>query len=460
MRQVSVKGKLAKVLQYGIALALVLPAVGLLAFGPRAIDELPKDRVIVDYWETWTGHEAEAMRQIVGDFNGTVGEKEGIFVRYLSTANVEQKTLIATAAGVPPDVAGLADTDLALFASRQAILPLDDLAAAEGIGSNTYKKVFWDVCHYDGHLYAIVSTGYDYALYVNKEKMRAAGIDPDRAPATLAELDADARKMDEIGPGGAIKVAGFLPTEPGWVLNQMPYWFGGDWWDAAQQRFTFNDPRVVATFRWVQGYPKRLGVAAVRAFGSALGNFDSPQNAFFSQVVATEIQGTFFSSFIDERAPQLEGKYGVVPFPSEGGKLKDVTVCSSNLLTIPRGAKHPKEAFEFIAFVTRQEEMEKLSNLHGKISPLSRVSESFYAHHTNPYIRLFDRLAASPNARECAEVPIMPEVTDEMRNFTDKLNALNTTPEEGLDQVQETLQAKYDAFAAEQQLREREGKTQ
>ena len=45
-----------------------------------------------------------------------------------------------------------------------------------------------------------------------------------------------------------------------------------------------------------------------------------------------------------------------------------------------------------------QDEMEKLANLHCKISPLARVSDEFLTHHTNPYIRVFDALAASPNA--------------------------------------------------------------
>src|SRR5262245_9954907 len=96
--------------------ALALSAVLLLAFGPRAGDEFPKDYVIVDYWEKWTGVEEAAMRQIVDDFNATVGREKRIYVRYLSTSAVVEKTLVSTAGGVPPDIAGLYNQNIPQFA--------------------------------------------------------------------------------------------------------------------------------------------------------------------------------------------------------------------------------------------------------------------------------------------------------------------------------------------------------
>ena len=57
------------------------------------------------------------MKQIVDDFNATVGREEKIFVNYLSMSSVDQKTLLATAAGVPPDVAGVWDNQVRQFAA-------------------------------------------------------------------------------------------------------------------------------------------------------------------------------------------------------------------------------------------------------------------------------------------------------------------------------------------------------
>jgi multiple sugar transport system substrate-binding protein len=299
----------------------------------------------------------------------------------------------------------------------------------------------------------LISTGFDYALYVNTAKMRAAGLDPAKPPQTIAELDAYAQKMDVIDPSGHIRVAGYLPFEPGWTLNETPFWFGGSWWDAKHQRFNFNDPHVVEAFRWVQSYSKRLGANAVATYTSGVGQYDTPQNSFMAETIAMETQGTFFANNVQTHDPALTRHWAVFPAPAVAASLTDVTCCASDVLVIPRGAKHPHEAFAFMTYVSRQDVQEKLANLHCKISALNKASDNFLNHHRNPFIRVFERLAHSPNAQSQPDIPIQAEVTDELTNFTDRLRLLDVTPEQGLAELQVTLQAKLDRFNQEQQLR-------
>src|SRR5436190_16227785 len=151
----SLRNRMSSVVKTVIIVALGGGAVLLLAFGPRATDQFPKDRVVIDYWEKWTGHEEAAMRQIVNDFNASVGREKNIYVRYLSTSAVVDKTLVATAGGVPPDIAGLYNQNIPQFASQNALEPLDQMADSRGITARTYKKVFWDECCYAEHLYGL-----------------------------------------------------------------------------------------------------------------------------------------------------------------------------------------------------------------------------------------------------------------------------------------------------------------
>ena len=439
-------------------LVLGVPAVALLVKGPRGGEAVPAHRTVVEYWEKWNGEEEAAMRRVVDGFNDTVGRDKGIYVRYLSTSAVDQKTLTATAAGTPPDVAGVWDKNVAQFAAMDALEPLGDLAAAHGIGPGTYKPVYWDACHYQGTLYALVSTPNAVALHYNREQfarsapaLRAAGLDPGRAPRTIGELDAYAKALDQKDRDGRIAVAGYLPTEPGWYTDYTCYWFGGSWWDEPHHRFTFTDPAVVNAYTWIQSYSKRLGTAATSEFRGGMGTFDSPQNPFISGTLAMEQQGTFMANFIRHLRPSMD--WGAAPFPSAVPGLTDVAYCESDVLVIPRRAAHPAEAFEFLAYVNRQDVMERLCDDHCKVSPLARVSESFLAHHHNPNIRLFERLAASPNARHAPQVPILAEVSDAMTVFTQRLALLEVTPEQGLVRLQDEYTRKYDAFMAIQRRR-------
>src|SRR3954447_15313500 len=90
-----------------ILLLMLAGGAALLAFGPRPDHRVPDGVTVVQYWEKWQGAEADAMRAVVSDFNDTVGKEKKIYVQYISLANVQYKTLAATAGGVPPDIAGL-----------------------------------------------------------------------------------------------------------------------------------------------------------------------------------------------------------------------------------------------------------------------------------------------------------------------------------------------------------------
>ena len=276
---------------------------------------------------------------------------------------------------------------------------------------------------------AAVALHYNKELFLNKEKeLRAAGLDAHRAPRTLDELDRYAKILDEsvTEPNGRknIKVTGYLPMEPGWFLQYTGYWFGAEMFDKKTQKINLTSPEMIKAFTWVQSYSKRLGKESMTEFRSGFGSFASAQNPFLAGTIAMEQQGPWMANYIENLNPKMnrwkmskeeEAKlpreqrranyvWGAAPFPSAVPGLKDVTYCGFDILVIPRGAKHKKEAFEFIAYVNRQDVIEKLNMLHCKNSPLAKVSDKFLSEHPNPYIDVFEKLAASPQrARRSAD---------------------------------------------------------
>ncbi|HEX4055374.1 MAG TPA: extracellular solute-binding protein [Tepidisphaeraceae bacterium] len=450
-----------------ILLAMLAGVVWLLAWQPSPpVPEQRRNDVVVQYWEKWTGVEQDAIQQIVDDFNDTVGKEKHIYVDMLSMSNIDQKTLVATAAGEPPDVAGLWDTKIPQFGELGALTPLDDMAAAHGITAGYYKPVYWRGCHYNGHLYSLVSTPATIALFYNTKifhenaaELRAAGLDPDRAPRTLHELDRYASVLNtfKIGPDGRkhLDRAGYIPMLPGWYITDMPIWFGADEWDEKTKRFTLTDPGVIAAFNWIQSYSIKLGADAVTEMQTSQGGFNSVENEFIAGTVAMEMQGPWMANYIHHWKPEMDHDWAAAPFPSAVGQ-KLVTYAPFDALAIPVGAKHKKEAFEFIAYINRQDVMEKLCMLHCKNSPLAKVSNYFLTHHPNPYIRVFEELAWSPNAHITMQCPIASEAGQELLALAQGVVALQLDPETALREAQVRLQARYDDFEAKQKIRQRD----
>jgi len=310
------------------------------------------------------------------------------------------------------------------------------------------------------------------------EELRAAGLDPERAPRTLEEFDKYCRAIDTFKtfPDGSrrLVLAGHIPMEPGWYMNDMPYYFGGDTVDISNHRLTFLTPQCLEAFNWIRSFSQRLGTDMVSDFRSGFGSFNSTQNAFITHEVAMVLQGPWMANYIEDLQPSMNRvkwskeeerklprerrkenyEWGFAPFPAAHG-LQNVSYDALDVLCIPRGARHKKEAFEFIAYVSRQDVMEKLCMLHCKNSPLAKVSSNYLENHPNPYIEVFDMLAAAPNAHGTAQIPVHPQVDQELTVAVERIYLQQTSTEDALKQAQDRAQAKWDQFSAIQAERKK-----
>src|SRR5574340_1680466 len=125
------------------------------------------------------------MRAVVDRYNR---RQHRIFVDMLTISQIDQKLLLATAGGAPPDVVGLWSNNMSNFADKQVLRPLDDLLARDHITRADYIPAYYDLGEYHGHMYALPTTPASVALHWNKQLFRQAGLDPERPPRTLEEL--------------------------------------------------------------------------------------------------------------------------------------------------------------------------------------------------------------------------------------------------------------------------------
>ena len=85
----------------------------------------------------------------------------------------------------------------------------------------------------------------NFPFFWNKATLRQAGRNPDRAPATVDELDQAAQTLNREA-GGQWERVGFVPWSwygTGNSVVTAAYAFGGSFYDRDRDRATFNHPR-------------------------------------------------------------------------------------------------------------------------------------------------------------------------------------------------------------------------
>ncbi len=156
--------------------------------------------------------------------------------------------------------------------------------------------------------------------------------------------------------------------------------------------------------------------------------------------VAMVLQGVWMDNFIQQFAPGLE--YGVAPWPAAQPGQENFTMADLDVLTIPRGAKHPRAAWEFIRYVnsinTRAQRFEELTGvellcyLQKKQSPLKQWSPFFEQQHPHPHIALFRALGDSPQAIHFPKIGIWQEYRREIDSVFESVRLLAKPPEDAL----------------------------
>ncbi|GHC06634.1 ABC transporter substrate-binding protein [Cerasicoccus arenae] len=392
-------------------------------------------RIEIEYWEKWTGFERDAMADLVNQYNAS---QDRVFIKFLSVSNIDRKLMLATAGGNPPDVAGIWSSNLSVFASNGALTPLDKKLAQSSLEENDYLPSVWQQLTVYNRVWALPTTPGSNALHWNKRLFREAGLDPERPPKTIAELESYNDRLTQFNDAGRIELMGHLPMEPGWWSANWSIWFGGDIWDG-HSRVTATSEANMAALDWIESYPERYGAEALMGFRQLSGVFASPENPFFRERVAMVLQGPWMYNFINNFA-QPDFEYGVAPFPTLREEDYGASLVECDCLVIPQGAKHPEEAFTFIEWLQRPKQLEALSLAQLKFSPLQEVSEDFYARHPNPYIRVYRELAENPKARIRPQMVTFNEFSSDMENAIDEVVRDEKSAHDAAEEVQNRQQ--------------------
>ena len=268
-----------------------------------------------------------------------------------------QRVLCAIVGGSPPDIIVFDRYAVGEWAARDAFMPLDDFLAADagrpdGIKKEDYYTPCWEEATYKGKLYGIPISTDNRALYYNKDMLIKAGYVNDKheavPPRNWKELREYATKLSVFEGDGAsrrLTVAGFVPN----FGNSWLYLYG--WQNKARfmsadgNTCLLNEPRVVEALTFMKDIYDDLGGARqVYAFQTGLqGNEHDP---FLTDKIAMKIDGNWGLMGIAAYKPDMN--FGVAPAPMADENDPPISWLGGWAWVIPKGAKHPQEAWNLI----------------------------------------------------------------------------------------------------------------
>lgn len=308
--------------------------------------------VTIDFWFPWGGDYQKDFKATVVD----VFEKQHpnikvkmTFVETTGQTQASDKLLTAIAGGNPPDVALFDRFLIGSWAAKGSLTDLSGYVKSSGISPDDYYKSLWSETVYKDKVYALPWGTDNRGLYYNKTLMKEAGLDPNKPPATIAELDQMAEKIFKKGGNGKYSQIGFIPWMNQGFLYTHAWNFGGKWEDSSHN-LTPNDPANVKALAWMADYAKKYDIGNLTSFSDAMGQ--TGMNPFWTGKVGFEVDGNWILN--DLAKYKLNFDWGVAPMPAADG-VKPTTWAGGWSYVIPKGSKHEKEAWEFVKFVAHKE---------------------------------------------------------------------------------------------------------
>lgn len=385
----------------------------------------------VDLTLTMWGSEddKQVMEQRLGIMNKTY---PNIQVNVLLVAgDYDQKVQTMIAGGTPPDIMMIAE-NYQVYASKNQIIPLDDLIASNNVDMNErYSEDVANIMKYDGKYYGMLDRAGAMVLFYNKDLFDQAGVAYPTTDWTQKELLDAAQKLT-VKEGGKTVQWGYYPGSwwPQWM--QLVYQNGGSLFDD-NTKPTFDTPEVRDALQLLNDMSFKYGTSPTPTEIADMGNVGA--DPLFAQgKIAMETTGFWNIGSL----AKVEGiNWDITP-------VWGVTNAFFNGLTITTTSKHQEEAFKVIEALTTLEAQTPIIE-SGQDAPATKAALSSDAFLNAEYGGRKINMSAFADSR-LYDQPLNPKWNEMMKVIDDKLGVYfnnQATLDDTVKQIQEGLDKLY-----------------
>ncbi|HEX4204820.1 MAG TPA: extracellular solute-binding protein [Ktedonobacteraceae bacterium] len=262
------------------------------------------------------------------------------------------KLFTSIAGNTPPDISDLTPFSTPQWAELGIMTDLTPYLQRDGITADMFFPISWHDMNYKGRIWQVQwDADPNFAFFWNKDLFEKVGLDPERPPQTIDEVDEYSQKINR-SKGGNVTQIGMIPWSVYGFSNSIFTWgwaFGGEFYDPVKEEVTPDNEYVVKALEWMVKYAKSVG-------GADKVNVSPPNiqtNPFGAGTVGMAPMVVPDAKAIKAAEPNMHMGVTLLPYQRPGASQLGAGGWLGGWgMFIPRGAKHPDEAWEFIKWAS------------------------------------------------------------------------------------------------------------
>ncbi len=397
------------------------------------------DGKTIEFWHYFSEEQSKPLKELLAQFEQ---ENPGVKVRAVFQGNprdLKQKldSSFAISPANNPVLATMYESWTDDFLKRGFIDPVQThLDGPDGMTAEEQQDIvraFREGNTWDGKLVTLPFNKSIYMLYVNSDKLAAAGFTT--APQTLATF-ADAVRKTTTREGGRVTTYGFGVQPRSEAFTTLFYAAGGRFLDESGKP-TFNSPEALAALSLLRGlqYPeKHLYV-----------NPDYMSNPFGNQLIAMYSYSS--ASFpYNKKLSAGKFRYDAAPVPSAEGAQGRYLMQGTNLgIFANRPEAERRNAWKLIKFLTTAKNSAFFATRSGympiRYSVLQQPEMQKYLAE-NPDYAVASSLVLSDKGLQEPKLAVWEGLRNDLDSMVDQVLSRGTDPQAALNEMQSKAEAK------------------
>jgi len=310
--------------------------------------EDPKSPQTVTFF-SWVGNEP-TMKKFAADFHK---QHPNITIKFENVPAEQAGQVLTTriAGNNPPDVAFVNASDTADYASRGALVDLQNyIDRSDVVKPDDYVDAFKTFVTYDNRMWGLPMDGESTGLFYRTDMFKEAGIDG--PPTTWDEFKADAAALTD--PAKDQYGYELFATEAAYYWYPWLYQAGGDLLSDDGKQVIFNSPEAKEAANFY------VDLAQYSPKDYLNSNSYDGRVAFAEGQVGMYMAGAWFAGTLSDEFPDIDGKWATAALPDGPNGCK-TTIAGDSLIMLDNDAEseHNDASWLWLEYLSEPDNLAK-----------------------------------------------------------------------------------------------------